>query len=357
MTPFSIEELVIPAGIDDPDAADFIAAVDLRNAIEAEKYGTRDLALGADELLPGWHDPEHSPRRLFGVRVDGRLAARAYYERSVGEGASVAWVTAEVLPPFRGRGIGTLLADRVEGLASHDARDRVLVYCASPDGPGERLPSPTGFGSVPLGNPEVRFLLGRGYTLEQVERGSRLALPFDDATLTEALAEASRSSSDAYRLHSWTDTTPADRLADIAHLYTRMSTDAPSAGLDEPEDTWTAERVSSDEQRELASPRSTLVTAVEHVGSGRLVGYTSLAVPRETSRSVGQEDTLVLREHRGHRLGMLLKLANLRYLQAERPGHPSITTFNAEENRPMLDVNEALGFVPMGYEGAWKKEL
>lgn len=64
-----------------------------------------------------------------------------------------------------------------------------------------------------------------------------------------------------------------------------------------------------------------------------------------------------MREHRGHRLGMLLKIANIQHLQERHPGHPQITTFNAEENRFMLDVNEAVGFVAFAYEGAWLKKL
>ena len=65
----------------------------------------------------------------------------------------------------------------------------------------------------------------------------------------------------------------------------------------------------------------------------------------------------MLREHRGHRLGMLLKVANLRTSREAAPGHPSVLTWNAEENRAMLDVNEAVGFVPIGDEGAWRKDL
>jgi hypothetical protein len=54
---------------------------------------------------------------------------------------------------------------------------------------------------------------------------------------------------------------------------------------------------------------------------------------------------------------MLLKVANLAHLERIAPGHPSVTTFNAEENRYMLDVNEAMGFVPIAYEGAFRKDL
>jgi hypothetical protein len=54
---------------------------------------------------------------------------------------------------------------------------------------------------------------------------------------------------------------------------------------------------------------------------------------------------------------MLLKAANLQELAIRFPAATLVYTFNAEENRYMLDVNEAVGFVPAAYEGIWKKAL
>jgi hypothetical protein len=89
--------------------------------------------------------------------------------------------------------------------------------------------------------------------------------------------------------------------------------------------------------------------------TGQLVGFSELSIPADRSRPAQQCDTLVLSEHRGHRLGMLLKLANLVDLHALSPLPPMVTTFNAEENRHMLDVNEALGFRAFGSAGCWRK--
>jgi len=344
-----IERITIPSTLDDPDAIDFIAAVHVRNTVEIAGYGIDELAFTPSEVLPRWHDPE-SPRQMFGTRVDGTIVARSVYEMQ--HDSTTAWLVVEVLPEFQSQGMGAALIDHIEQVAIADGRDNLLIYCVSSDAAGERIASPTGFGSVPADNAEVRFLLAHGYSLEQVERGSRLPLPADVPALATRLAETMPS---GYRLHYWADRTPPRWQAGIAELLTRMSTDAPDAGLDEPLDEWTAERVGEHEERMAASPRSWLYAAVEHVTSESLVGFTTLSVPLELERSVSQEDTIVLSEHRGHRLGTVLKLANLLHLQKERPGHPSIITFNAEENRHMLDVNESVGFVPIGYEGAWKK--
>jgi GNAT superfamily N-acetyltransferase len=355
---FTVDELTIPARLDgSPAARDFEQSVEARNAAEAFVTGTGELSYPAAELLPGWQKSSHEPRRLFGARVDGRVVARGCYEtRSEGDAVNTAWLQVQVHPDFTGRGIGRALADTVEAAAVEAGKEQIHVYAGSRPAPGPRLEPPTGFGSLPAAGREVRFLLARGYSLEQVERGSRLALPVDPALLAERRA-AAESRADGYRVHHWEAIAPDEWLEDLAMLATRMSTDAPSGGLDEEEDLWTPERWRDAERRQEDSPRVTLYGAVEHVASGHLVGYTELSVPPDLKRPADQGDTIVMREHRGHRLGMLLKVANIEYLTDSYPGHPSITTFNAEENRHMLEVNEAVGFVPFTYEGAWQKKI
>ena len=125
-----------------------------------------------------------------------------------------------------------------------------------------------------------------------------------------------------------------------------MVTDAPSAGLEEPEDEWTIERLLTDEESN-AGVRIALTTAVEHVPSGALVGFTEIAVPTEQDRAPWQEDTLVLREHRGHRLGLAVKVASLAHVQELHPERTIISTTNAVDNGPMVAINEQLGFRPV----------
>ena len=355
MPQYTIDELVVPQTLDAPGGADFIRAVEVGNAVEAIGYGAPDLGYEPEEELPMFFDP-HEPERLFVARVDGQIVAKALYETQLGDAADTAWLTVGVLPEFRGLGIGRALADTLEGIARDDGKAKVLVYTPVAEAPGERMHSPTGFGSIHSDNREVRFLLARGYRLEQIERVSRLPLPV--AGIDDLVREAQARSGSDYAMHYWVGATPERWRQGIATVFTRMSTDAPSAGLEQPEDVWTVERlVESDERNDRMNPRARVFAAVEHLPTGELAGYTQVAVPRQSHRAVSQYGTLVLPEHRGHRLGMLLKVANLAHLERVAPGHPAVVTFNAEENRHMLSVNEAVGFVAIASEGAWRKDL
>ena len=90
---------------------------------------------------------------------------------------------------------------------------------------------------------------------------------------------------------------------------------------------------------------------------GRLVAFTDLQVPLAQPERAHQGGTLVLREHRGHRLGALMKAAVLRELAATMPEVRRISTYNSEDNTPMVAVNEALGFRPAGQLSTWSLRL
>ena len=355
--PFTIETLRVPTAPGAEGWADFAGFIDVRNACEEAAYGTPDLSYRPHEMLPMWRDDEFDPKHGLIAKLDGRIVGRAICETQADDSSLHAWLEVQVVPAARGLGIGRALSDAIEAYALQQGKSVFIVYAVSPEAPGERLGAPTGFGSVPLDNVEVRFLGSRGYRLEQVNRGSRLALPADAGFLDRLESDALSHASDDYRAITWAGPTPADRQQDLAHLLTRMSTDAPTAGLEEPEDVWTVERVVAEDASRASADLLPVTAAVEHRSTGRLVAFSTLFVPAESDRAITQDDTLVLREHRGHRLGTLVKVANIRAVEQAFPGHPSIITFNAEENRPMLDVNEAMGFVPIGYEGAWRRDV
>jgi hypothetical protein len=103
--------------------------------------------------------------------------------------------------------------------------------------------------------------------------------------------------------------------------------------------------------------RDLLVAAVRHRESGELVAYSELTVSRDQPQTAYQWDTLVVRRHRGHRLGGLLKVTTMRLLADGGYATTKITTFNSTLNTPMIAVNEALGARIAGAMVAWRKDL
>ncbi len=352
----TIDELTIPESLDSVDGRAFVEMVELRNAVQHEILGDEDLAPTPRELLPFWRD-RFAPKRLFLARLDGRIVARGVYEWQPEDDAPAAFLEVQVASDARRKGIGTAMLRLLEGLAADDGLGILQTWSShrAPETTNLLVP-PTGFGAIDRNSPAVHFALAHGYALEQVDRMSRIDLPVDPAFLADKRGEA-ESHSAGYEVAKWVGRCPDTWLTDMARLHQRMSTDAPSAAIEFAEEQWDETRVRNLDDMNEAGGRVNLTSAALHIASNRLVGYSDIALPEQEGRPATQEDTLVLKEHRGHRLGMLLKVANLEQLMRVSPSTPRITTFNAEENRPMLSVNEAVGFVPTGYEAAWKKTV
>ncbi len=84
---------------------------------------------------------------------------------------------------------------------------------------------------------------------------------------------------------------------------------------------------------------------------------TELLVSPHSPAQGWQAVTVVHPSHRGHRLGLAVKIANLEALAARAPAVRLIVTGNAATNGPMIAVNDMLGFEIASEGMFWQKLL
>ncbi len=82
---------------------------------------------------------------------------------------------------------------------------------------------------------------------------------------------------------------------------------------------WDADRVRENDALHAARGARFLVAVAEHRASGRLVACTELSLAAGSPEQAWQMLTVVHPAHRGHRLGLAVKLANLDDWRGRRP--------------------------------------
>lgn len=341
---------------DDEGARLLRTLVDVRNAVVVDAWGgDASHALTYREAWAQWRRQEGESEELRTIALlDGEPVGRGYACRGLLEATTLAEVDVMVVPGARGRGVGAALADDLIARMRASGATTFQAWADHHPAPGPTIAPPTGHGAVPADSPQVRMLQRYGFALEQVERMSELRLADARAGLAAHGAEAEAHALPRYRAETWTGRTPEHRLASLAALHSRMSVDAPSAGLEHGAEAWDAERLRRYEASQVDGGRTLLRAIAVDATTDEVVAYTTLTGSGDGAPWY-QHDTLVHGDHRGHRLGMLVKVANLRALDAHEPA-AVVRTWNAEENRPMLAVNEALGFVAICSEGAWQRK-
>ncbi|MDQ4102679.1 MAG: GNAT family N-acetyltransferase [Actinomycetota bacterium] len=248
-----------------------------------------------------------------------------------------------VAPGYRRCGIGRALLTHLQAEATRQGRVRLILATEQPLDPA--APDPAG-----------RFAVMSGAVPALVETRRRLDVDSVDPSVLARLDAQARAKSQGYSLVQWVGATPQRWLNDIAYLTGRMSTDAPLDDLQWQAEAYDAARMRARDARNLACGLHTVTTGAVD-GTGKLVAFTQIVGDATSHWYADQADTIVAPEHRGHRLGTLVKVANLDLARAERPELRVIDTSNADSNPYMVRINQAMGFRPHRRTVEWQLDL
>lgn len=248
-------------------------------------------------------------------------------------------------PEHRCRGFGSKMLAHLEVVARGHGRTVLNAETTWPyDAPAD--------GS---GTPNADFLTRRGFTFGLGDVAQLLDLPVDDALLADLAAEAAPYHA-AYALRSWVGPVPDDLVQGYVDLTSRLMVEAPTGGLEREVETVSVEAFRRREDVIAAQGRTKYAT-VAISPEGEVVAYTDIVTSGHDPDNAYQWGTLVRREHRGHRLGLAVKVANQRLLQQAQDRAVRLRTWNAESNTHMVAVNQRLGFRPVERLGEFQRKL
>jgi GNAT superfamily N-acetyltransferase len=260
-------------------------------------------------------DGEGPDAGLWLAHDDGTLVGYAALTLNLFENLDGAKLLGAVHPDHRRRGIGRALLETAEA-----ATDR------------PRLRSPTWVGTSGIDAlPRLGYTRGHSHEVRRV--AVREAQP---AALVAAAEQASRD----YDLERFSGPAPDALLDDLVPLREAIN-DSP--GEEGDFETYSRERIRGYEESLTRRRWTTYTILARHRSTGEAAGITMLCVHEPRPAIAAQEDTSVLAPHRGHRLGLRMKLAMLDWLRAARPDVESADTWNAAGNTPMIAINEMLG--------------
>lgn len=285
-----------------------------------------------DEYVEGVRAPDSGELAVHvGAFDDDRLVGIGILYEFLLDNTEKAWFEAVVDPDHRERGVGTALVEHLLARAEADGRTVVLTDT-----------------KIPFAEVEThryrRFLERRGFSQANIEVVRHLDLPLPDDAVQKWLDHAAEKS-DGYRVETFVGHFPDELAESLCVLLGQLAVDAPTGTVDFEEEVMTPERLTERYAMTAAQGRETFET-VALTPDGQVAAQTTLQVQTDGTDAF-QWGTFVHREHRGHRLGLAVKAANLRAVHQRRPQVRRVVTQNGETNGYMIDINEQIGFRPV----------
>ncbi len=272
-------------------------------------------------LLASWEafelgvtEPTRYYRRTYLQACEGEeILGVAELELPLEDNVTSSALEVNVLPQHRRRGVGRALWD--EGVARARAQGRTTAG-------GEATVDPA------LSQAGVAFARAVGCEEKHREDHLLVDLPVPVAAIDPA-----------YDVVTWRGRCPDEHRAGYLDMRNRMNTDVPTGEVEADPVVLDDARLRSEEER-MSRVYDVRVAAARRREDGAFGGYTLLFIPQGADYG-WQDDTLVMPDHRGRRLGAVLKSANY----ADLPDHVTqVHTWTAPSNLAMHHTNTAMGF-------------
>ncbi len=309
------------------DLAAVTASVELLNA--AQRVDDPDGWPGIPELAArqlefGW-DLEPDERYLY--VPDGSDAPVGVLDISLPrrDNLHLVWAEIAVHPDHRGRGHGHAIMDEVLHRARESGRTTVWVGTAEDDARSRT------------------FLESYGFVYASHDARRRQVLADVNSAEVERLFTAAKTAAAGYELVRLAPPVSEDVLIQLVEVTSAIN-DAPMGDLTYEDEKFDLQRLKDMETAREGRGDTMYRVAARHKESGEIGGHTVVVWNPLRPTTAGQGDTAVARTHRGHRLGMLLKIDMLHWIGDEHPEVEIIETWNNADNRYMIDVNEAIGY-------------
>lgn len=258
---------------------------------------------------------------------DGTMWGAAQVHVNLLDNVQVASADYYVHPERQRRGLGRALAEASYDVARKRDCTQLLTEAYAP---------------VDGTSPGLLFARAMGFRVALVD-GMKVVDLVETEPTWAALEERTASRAAAYRVVTWRDRVPDELLDGVCRLNEMFYDEAPMGELEMEPEKWDEARVRAREERNArAGRRDVSAGAVD--SDGTLVAFTEVTVSASAPGRGIQSGTIVDPAHRGHALGLSVKLANHRQLRAAFPRCRVLLTGNADVNAPMNAVNDALGY-------------
>lgn len=264
---------------------------------------------------------------LLGAFDGAEMVGRSFVRFPLLDNQHMAIAEVHVHPEHQRRGVGRALVEHVEGVVRADGRRVLLCEAYSPVGED---------------GPALLFAKALGFT-EALEDGMKIVDLVETEPTWDALERELAGRTTGYRFVCWEDVVPDEHLDGYCALNEAFNLLAPSGELELEREVWDEARVRDNENHDRAAGRHTLAVAAI-APDGRVVGLTEIVLNEHARHRGFQSGTLVLPEHRGHALGLAMKLVNHRAAREMFPECRLLVTGNAGVNAAMNAVNDKLGY-------------